>query len=289
MIPQPSNSIERGFTMIEAIIVIVITGILAAMVSVFIARPVQGYADTTRRALLADASDIALRRMVREVRLALPNSLRLTTIGATTYIEFIPTLTGGRYRDYGDGSSAGNFLDFSNALSKTFDVLGPLANSVAANDYVVVYNLGEGYSPADAYRQATGTNINIAQINAIAGTTVSSITLNTNVFAQESPPLPSPNSRFQIVQGVVRAVTYGCPTITPGNLVRYWNYGFNPSFAVPSGGQSAVVAQNAICTFDYQNAVQRTALLSIQLTVSDAGTSGEKITVFQQIHVDNSP
>lgn len=274
---------EAGFTLIEAIMVIVITGILAGIVAVFIARPVQGYTDTVRRALLADTADVALRRMVREVRLALPNSLRVSSVAGVSYIEMIPTVAGGRYRDYGDGSSSGNFLDFGNSSVKAFDVLGPMVSPVAAGDYIVVYNLGPNYNPADAY-----VGGNRATISGVAGNT---ITLTNNVFAQESPPLPSPSSRFQLVSNSTRAVTYACPIGVAGNLVRYWGYNFNAAQPMPpSSGFSAVAAANATCTVNYvANASLRTGLLSIQITVADNPPTGEQVTVFQQIHVDNSP
>src|SRR5450830_1516821 len=115
-----------GFTLIEVIMVIAIIGIIAGMVAVFITKPVQGYIDTVRRAELTDTADVALRRLTRDVRLALPNSLRVTTTGGMNYIEFIMTSAGGRYRDPSDGSTGGNFLSFTNTGSTTFDVHGPM-------------------------------------------------------------------------------------------------------------------------------------------------------------------
>ena len=67
---------QRGFTLVEAIVVIVITGIIAAGVAVFIRAPVEGYVDSVARAELTDAADTALRRLSRDVNSALPNSLR---------------------------------------------------------------------------------------------------------------------------------------------------------------------------------------------------------------------
>ena len=274
----------HGFTLIEMIMVMVITGIIAAMVAVFITKPVEGYVDSARRAKMTDAADTALRRLARDVRLALPNSLRVTNDGANYYIEFIMTSSGGRYRDAADGSAGGNVLDFSNAANVKFDVLGPSPSgpppSIAANDYIVVYNLGPGYAPADAYSGG-----NIAQVAGVSGNTV---TLNSNPFAAESPQLPSPSDRFQVVPGGVQAVTYACPTTGTGNFTRYWDYGFDGAQPTPpSGAKSALLVGNAACSVNYTaNAEQQNGLLSIDLTLTE---SGESVSLFDQIHVDNSP
>lgn len=285
MTSRPHRS--AGFTLIEIVMVIVIIGIISGMVAVFVVKPVQGYVDAVHRAELTDSADVALRRLTRDVRLALPNSLRVMTSGGNHYIEFIMTTNGGRYRDTSDGSTAGNFLSWTSA-NLTFDVLGPMPSSpaLAVNDYIVVYNLGTGYAPADAYAAADPcTNCNRAKVSGISANVV---TLSTNPFAGQSPPLPSPNARFQIVPGGTKAVTYVCPTTTAGNLSRYANYGFNAAQAVPSGTPSTLAA-NATCTVDYTpTATGRNGLLYIELKLTDS-TSGESVTLFQQIHVDNAP
>lgn len=267
-----------GFTLIEMIMVIVITGILAGIVAVFITKPVQGYADSVRRAELTDAADVALRRMTRDVRLALPNSLRVMNSGGTYYVEFIITSGGGRYRADGDGSTGGAILDFTSG-STSFDVLG-LAPTITTGDYIVVFNLGEGHVPENAYVAADPcTNCNRAKVT----TGGSTVTLASNPFASQSP-----DNRFQVVPGNERAVTFACPETTSGNLTRHWNYGFNASQAAPSGGGSATLAGGATCTVEFTNDTVRTGLLYIRLTLTDT-PSGESVTLFQQIHVDNAP
>ncbi len=67
-------------TLIEMVIVIAITAIIASAVAVFISRPVEGYADAARRAEMTDIADTALRRMTRDLRTALSNSIRTTTV-----------------------------------------------------------------------------------------------------------------------------------------------------------------------------------------------------------------
>ena len=297
--PRPRSA---GFTLIEMIMVIVITGILAGAVAVFITKPVQGYVDSVRRAELTDAADVALRRITRDVRLALPNSLRLkdsgnatvTTCaaGTTCYIEFIMTKAGGRYRDSGDGSNCAlsNCLSFTTPPASTsFDILGSSpANppNIANGDSIVVYNLGPGYAPADAY--ASGVQTNRTTVTVASGTPYTA-TMASNVFAAQSPPLPSPDSRFQVVDQNDKVVRYGCVS---GALTRLAGCNFTATTtcatSVPLAG-SATAEPKATCEVDYQaNATGRNGLLYLKLTLTDT-PSGDSVSLFQQIHVDNAP
>lgn len=270
--------LSAGFTLIEMIIVITITGIIAGMVAVFIAKPVEGYADSVRRAELTDAADVALRRMTRDVRLALPNTLREVTNG----FEFIMTKSGGRYRDPADGSTGGDFLSFTSTSDKSFDVLGPLP-AMDGGDRVVVYNLGAGYSPADAY-----TGLNVATISGTGAITANPVQLVTNPFASQSPPLTSPSSRFQVVDKDDLVVRYVCNGQT---LTRFSGCTLaTPSVCSGAGSLLAGAASGepkASCTIDYTSAANgRNGLLYLRLSLTQ---SGETVTLFQQIHVDNSP
>ena len=132
-------SIQRGFTLTEAMVVIVITGIIVAVVAVFIPAPVKGYFDTTRRAQLSDVADTAVRRVTRDLRLALPNSIRVTSSGGVSYLEFLLTRSGGRYRAERDSGGGGDVLEFGSAANPfRFDVIGPAPALVANADQVVV-------------------------------------------------------------------------------------------------------------------------------------------------------
>ena len=277
---------QAGFTLIEAIMAIVITGILAGIVAVFISGPVQGYVDSVRRAELTDNADVALRRMTRDIRLALPNSLRTVAGG----FEFITTKAGGRYRDSGDGSTGGNILSFTTA-STDFDVLGPMPTLAtgASGDYIVVYNLGPGYAPANAYDcSATPPGCNIAQVSSLPA--ANTVRLASNVFAAQTPPLPSPSSRFQVVGWNDKVVRYTC---SGGVLTRQSGCSLATPSVCPNAGSviagSATAEPKAACTIDYTSAAfGRSGLLYIQLTLTDT-PSTESVSLFQQIHVDNSP
>src|SRR3954464_3232068 len=144
--PDPLASGQCGVTLIEMVIVITITAIIAGGVAVFISRPFESYIDAARRAELTDIADTALRRMTRDVRSALPNSIRITCVPAgctqTTdvyYLEYIQTSGGGRHRAELDSAGNGDPLLF-NTTDTSFDVLGAPV-SLAAGNSIVIYNL----------------------------------------------------------------------------------------------------------------------------------------------------
>ena len=262
-----------GVTLVEMIVVIAITGVIAAAVAMFIRRPVEGYFDAVRRAELTDIADTALRRITRDLRSALPNSVRVDATGR--FIEYVQTSGGGRYRAEPDSLGAGDILDFiTPAGDKNFDVIGPMP-AYAGGESVVIYNLTATGGASNAYVGDNREAINVP------------VTTATNVRLQAARlfPFASPGKRFHVVQ---YAVTYGCDLAT-GELRRYWNYGYlNPQQTPPAPAPSnALLATNVTgCTFTYQEVNQRTGVVALFLQVS---RSGESVRLFQEAHVNNVP
>ncbi|MDA8383766.1 MAG: type II secretion system protein [Betaproteobacteria bacterium] len=83
-----SEGRQEGFTLVELIVVIVITGILAGMAASFIENPVQAYVQATDRAELTDILALATTRIRRDLERALPGTVRVRQAGATQYLEF---------------------------------------------------------------------------------------------------------------------------------------------------------------------------------------------------------
>src|SRR5215813_4876030 len=237
------NSQLHGVTLVEMIVVIAITGIIAAAVAIFIRRPVEGYVDAARRAQLTDIADTALRRMTRDLRTALPNSIRTTTVGSVVYIEYLQVSGGGRYRGETDNVGGGNILDFSIA-DASFDVIGPMP-AFAGGESIVVYNLAASGGTANAYAGDNRTSVNVP------ATTATTIAL--------SPawqfPFTSPGKRFQIVQ---YPVTYQCDP-TAQTLRRYWGYTIAAAQPTPpAGGNNSLLATSVSgCAFTYAAVNQR--------------------------------
>ena len=109
-------ALQRGFTLIELVMVIVILGVLGGIVAVWMKGPIDAYLALGRRAALTNVADTTVRRIARDLRTALPNSVRTPNANC---MEFIPTKTGGRYR--ADDTAAG--LNFA-AADTTFNMLG---------------------------------------------------------------------------------------------------------------------------------------------------------------------
>ena len=278
---------QRGFTLVEAVVVIVITGIIAAGVAVFIRAPVEGYVDSVARAELTDAADTALRRLSRDVNSALPNSLRQVGPG-NACIEFLPTLGGGRYRVAPRSDGTGDILDFTQN-DPSFDVLaqnGLPPTGGFGNSSVVVYNLGipgaNAYDPNDRNRAAINAGASNAGLITLAAA---------NQF-----PFRSPGNRFQVIAN--NSVLYYCA----GNAI------WRASRALPAGVLAApaacpqadfvgatVLVGNVDCTqssFAYNAAVsQRHGILALTLVLTQPASRGvnETISLYQEVQIDNTP
>jgi len=90
-----NQPIQSGFTLIELITVIVILSILASIGTGFVVKATESYQRTQTRALLVNTARQALERMTRQLRIALPYSVRLTN--GDNCLEFMPIAAGGNY------------------------------------------------------------------------------------------------------------------------------------------------------------------------------------------------
>lgn len=294
----------QGFTLVEAIVVLVLTGILAGVAVLFIRRPVQAYIDSAARAEMADVAEIALRRMAREIHGALPNSIRFTVINGISYLEFIPTKAGGTYLSAEDGAaSSAHPLDFVSTSAANFDIVGPVPAvpyPIAVGDSIVVFNLGTGFTNADAYAANPGNRITVDSVTTNgAGVSTVAYKDSPNPFAKGGSANSSPRHRFSVT---TTPVTFACESNTAtgmGRLTRFWGYGFQPDQVAPSsitGVQSALLASNVYgCQFSVTaTANQQTGLVGLAIALARpnsqaAGNSLETGTLVQQIHIDNTP
>ncbi|WP_395007247.1 type II secretion system protein J [Undibacterium sp.] len=304
LFPPPEISRRRGFTLVELIVVIVLTGIVATMMALFIRVPIQNYVDNVARAELTDAVNITANRLTRDLHLALPNSVRISADGR--YLEFLLTKTGGRYLAEEDGLGLSGVLNFTAATPSpnpnTFNIVGTPPSgrqTIVAGDSIVVYNLGPGFDPSDAYN-CTGVSPNrLCNRSTVVSIVGNVVTMTDNPFVNQVPSMGSPTARFQVV---TTPVTYYCDGLIggvakTGTLTRYSGYAIQAAqpisiLAAPlsTATRGRMAEQVADCAFLFNSLanVQR-GLVTLRLTFGAASSSTGVVTLIKQIHINNTP
>lgn len=316
-----------GVTLIELVAVITITGIIAVVLGTFIVKPIQGFQATLRRAELVDAAEMALRRTARDIRLALPNSVRVrdslgnvnnvtcNAAGVTCAIEMLNTLDGARYRE-GPGTNPGGHnhanpqyrLRINATDNDGFNVIGFFRNItvpyISTTQRLAIYN--QGVVNADAYTDGDDS-LAVPARYVITRPDVTTFTIDGDDFLptpDEHHVSPgagndfrfrwaSPNQRVFVVD---KPITYLCNAGAGGTIRRYENYPIraaqptNPAAAPLLAVTGALLTTPVTaCTFTYTPGTnQRAGLITLAITVADTA-SGEQVRLLHQVHVDNSP
>ena len=267
---------QQGFTLIELIITIVLGGIIAAITSSILTQPINAYIDSSRRATLTDSAESALRRMQRDIRSALPNSIRISADGKT--LELLHTINGGRYRARLASDGSGDILDFSKA-DTGFDILGNLQRFTdisLGTDKIVIYPLN-----------SVGNNAYASDNTVIIGT---SSTASHATFSAFQFPLQSPAQRFFIIDS---PISYHCDTSASATkdkvLMRYAGYTIQANQPIPPASGAAIQSNYiADCLFSYAaGSSSRSGLITLELKLADE--SGESVKLVHQVHVNNQP
>ncbi len=313
----------RGVTLIELVVVITISAIVATVLGVIIVGPIQGYQAQVRRAELVDAAEMALRRMGREIRLALPNSVRVrdslgnvdnvtcNAVGATCTLELLRTADGARYRvapgNLGHNHANPQYrLQVPGTDNNGFNIVGFFRNIVVP---VGGFKSANQVPPARlAIYNQTANGANSAYADAVLpiGPYVITNPANTSFTIDNDDGAPpdehhvslitgdfrfrwaSPNQRIFIVD---TPVSYVCTAGANGNITRFWNYAITAAQQVtPAGGNNALLSTPVTaCNFSYNAGTnQRAGLITLAITLTDT-PSGEQISLLYQVHVDNSP
>ncbi len=288
---------QLGFTIIEIVIVVVLVGIIGVGLARVLAIPFATYRDLGRRAQLVDFADAASRRIARDLRRALPNSVRVATGGET--LEFIRAVDGARYRRNPGDNGGGNdhtadsdWLSFSGDTD--FNVLGSfqhldftLGTPLASGHRIAIYNTGDTvYNDAATDANPGVVTPDETDVTLVADGDEQQINLSvSHRFSFESP-----DQRLYLID---TPVTYDCD-LAADTLVRYWSYDItssqptNPA-STPLSSASSVLMNDLIesCSFDYSPGTpQRAGLVTIELVIAD---EGERVRVLHQVHVENSP
>lgn len=278
----------EGFTLVELVLVIALSAVVGVMISTVLSRPLEGFVAQSRRAELTDLAAVALNRMAREVRQAVPNSLRLT--GSNT-LELLAIHEAGRYRASAlvDGGMRHDPPRCPASGVCRIEVLSPglAAERVRQARWMVIYNTGANVAGATVWPPLGAAALSVVTPDG-AGFTLDAGQLSLSGAAGFGFRYASPQHRFYLAREVLG---YRCENVGElagsgsGRLLR-------ASFEQLQDGYSyanspVLVDSVSRCEFTYEPGTNtRGGLLTIGLGVMK---DGEEVVLLQQIHVDNAP
>ena len=241
-----------GFTVIELVIVIVLMSIVSLAGVEVIRQSSEAYASMSNRQALGNSGRLAVERMSRELREALPGSTRANS----NCLEFIPISVASRYFSVPVESGA-----------TSMQVVPVSSDLQAVTGRVAVYPVGD-----NAYDLSTNLLSPVASFGAADGSNVSPLSWT----GSHSFPYRSPTSRFFMVEQPVSFCVDG------DNLFRYSNYGFNVSqpdvaslpTALPDRALLVDKVSGTVLPFQVTDpGLSRNDLVEINLSFSQAGES----------------
>lgn len=271
---------QAAFTLVELVMVIALAGVVAVMITTVMSRPLQGFVDQSRRAELVDLASTALNRMTRDIRLAVPNSVR---VAGSARLELLRSPGGGRYRaSLIDGVRRDPPV--CNVDPCVVEALGPMIGIEDWDElnWMVIYNIG-GVSSGDNSWPPLNGSLSVISPQVSISYAAGNLSLSGSGIESFQFKYASPQHRFFLADKVVG---YQC---SGGQIVRA---GFE-SLELPGGydySSATPVVDHVDCAnsgFTYTPGTNiRSGLVTVKLTLSQ---DGETITLLQQVHVDNAP
>ncbi|OUS28288.1 hypothetical protein A9Q99_12215 [Gammaproteobacteria bacterium 45_16_T64] len=268
LVGYSSNSTcNTGFTLIELIIVIVVMSALSIGSVRFISDTTQGVINAGERQRIASIGIIALEKVARELREALPYSIRVDGTGEC--IEFVPVTGGSEYI---------SIPLLAGATTLSVIRTGYSASLNTSYDRVAVYPS----STVDVYGSADPGPISSVISTLPDASPIETITLSSS----HQFLLDSPERRFFIVRD---PITY---CFSGGFLYRYKNYGFQSTMGTgrPTDfltGREVVVNQLTSVQFSYLNAsLSRNGVVSLTLVLAEGG---DQQTLDYEVIIRNVP
>ena len=256
----------RGFTFIELTVVIVILGITAVTFTALITNSVQGYLDTSNRQDSAAMARIALDRLARELREAMPQSVRVTN--DKSCLQFLPINSSFVYTSVTIGSTSVQVVE------------PPGGYSVPTGSYyAAVYPI----LASDLY-----STIAMKSISSFGSVTngLRTLTLSSAFTTIHN----SPGERLYVVNNL--AVSY---CFTNNSLIRYTS-AVSATQTTPGAGLSngAILIDKISSdplkpsTFSYQSGNwQNNALVTIAFTIFQPSSNNETLQFDHEVWLRN--
>lgn len=173
-----------GFTLLELIIVIIILGVMSVGIAGFIKLTTQTYLNVTERDALLSNTRFVVERLNREIRNAVPNSLRTKNVNGMHCLEFVAIEASTTYIDI---PVAPEVIRNSITVIPFNDRNGNLYQCDSCADQVIVYPL----SPSDVYDNHNDSSGKIFNVGGFSSAALNEWTIpisNGNVVFNDDSP-----------------------------------------------------------------------------------------------------
>ena len=271
-------AVQRGFTLVELVVTIVLMGILGAGTVSFLMTSTESYVDTSVRNQLGGLGRLTITKLERVIRTAVPNSLRVTSVGAggDQCLEYLPLAAATSYLDV-------SFISASNTITMVpFDT----GLNLSGTKYVVIFPMSAGtlYSASSPGPLATTDYSTSSTANSIE-----TLTLTTSHQFSSGSVTP----RLYLSDAPVSFC------LSSGKLYRYKNYGLKASQCTPATANflpsappdRALIADqidnSSYTTFNYTaGTLQSFSLLQFDFNFKQGS---EALLMRHEIQVRNAP
>jgi MSHA biogenesis protein MshO len=263
---------NSGFSLLELIIVIILIGIMSISFGKLTSNTVIGYIDAKDRNRLSQSAKWVTEKISREIREALPQSIRTGSSGNFHCVEFLPIVNASTTIGLPNSGSINNF----NAAN--YNITTSSASLVA----MMPINTNSIYN-------STGV---LANVTSIITSVIDPLQATINLTSATTFTNRSPQNRFYLLNSPVSF----CLNNGNGHILRYQNYGLSSSQSFPPTGGNTL-AENFFVNgtvFNYQNGtLSRAGLLQVSLHLQNRGRSlsstEEILNVFHEVHIRNVP
>ncbi|MBW3530557.1 type II secretion system protein [Shewanella sp. NKUCC06_TVS] len=276
-----------GFTLVEMVTVILILGILVVGVSSFIIFGTRIFVESSSVDQVLSQSRFAVERVTRELRSALPNSLRVNTDSLTYQcVEFVPIEASTTYLTMPIVPAA--------AASTGIVILDNTVSAIRVNQFAWIYPLID----ADVYSSARQKRAQVKTIDTAPSPLEHQVTLTFTAptrFAEASP-----RQRIYFGSSPVSYCFEKGPSGNELQLLRYAGYSFNaiqpnPAAMPATMGTGVLMAQSVANVLN--NGADLPLILTPSSLVNNAmvhlqprfNVNGETFQYRHQVQVINVP
>jgi len=298
---SPGGRQSAGFTLIELIVVIVVSAIVAVFMVLFLNAPVESYFAQTRRSDLVDSAHRISDAVTADALTALPNSMRVNA--TQTALELLSATGVARYYGQGDKNGVSGeelvigspMTVLSSAVLPSFGTLDSFSTQTLPYQakYLSVGNLGTG--PYNAYNSATGVMTPSSTVVTVGANPSATpppayaagenlVTLSAQmIFQAAGAPATQPAvHNAYLVSGPVSYVcNANAANPAAGTLMRYSGYAVTTTQPVPPAGTGALIAHDvSACTISVVAAPFGYAYGQIAILDVTLSSNGETLQVF---------